>query len=195
MLSQGVPMLLAGDEMGRTQGGNNNAYCQDNEVSWLDWAAVDDDLLEFSSRLIAVRRAHRVFRRRRFFQGQPIMGEDIDDIGWFTPKGVPMSDDDWQTGSNRSIGVFLNGEALPGQGPRGERLVDDSFFVAFNASDDDEEFLLPDETYGIAWSVVLDTEPDDVRLGFPHRSDRIFTAGTPVRVAARSTVLLERLED
>ena len=151
MLSQGVPMLLGGDEMGRTQGGNNNAYCQDNEVSWYDWSAVDHDLLDFTRRLVSLRRAHRVFRRRRFFQGQPIMGEHIDDIGWFTPKGVPMSDDDWQTGSNRSIGVFLNGEALPGQGPRGERLADDSFFVAFNASDGDEEFHLPDETYGTAW--------------------------------------------
>jgi isoamylase len=195
MLSQGVPMLLGGDEMGRTQGGNNNAYCQDNETSWYDWAAVDTDLLGFTSRLVALRLSHRVFRRRRFFQGQRIMGEHIDDIGWFTPKGMPMSASDWQTGSNRSIGVFLNGEALPGQGPRGERLVDHSFYVAFNASDTDEEFLLPDETYGSAWNVVLDTEPDDVQKALPRRHERICTAGAPVRVAARSTVLLERLED
>ncbi len=195
LLSQGVPMLLGGDEMGRTQGGNNNAYCQDNEVSWYDWSAVDHDLLDFTRQLVALRRAHRVFRRRRFFQGQPIMGEHIDDIGWFTPKGVPMSDDDWQTGSNRSIGVFLNGEALPGQGPRGERLTDDSFFVAFNASDGDEEFHLPDETYGTAWSVRLDTGPDDTVVAFPRKGERVYTAGTPVSVTSRSTVVLQRLED
>ena len=148
-------------------------YCQDNEVSWYDWSAVDHDLLEFTRRLVALRRAHPVFRRRRFFQGRPIMGEHIDDIGWFTPKGVPMSDDDWQTGSNRSIGVFLNGEALPGQGPRGERLVDDSFFVVFNASDGDEEFHLPDETYGTAWSVCSTPSPTTCRSRFPRRRERI----------------------
>ena len=194
MLSQGVPMLLGGDELGRTQQGNNNAYCQDTEVSWYDWAAVDHDLLEFTSRLIELRRNHRVFRRRRFFQGQPIMGEHIDDIGWFTPKGDPMSESDWQTGSNRSIGVFLNGDALPGQGPRGERLEDDSFFVAFNASDADEGFRIPGPTYGSAWSVVLDTGLDDVLLAFPRRRERVCTAGAEVLVMSRSTIVLRRLE-
>ncbi len=194
MLSQGVPMLLGGDELGRTQSGNNNAYCQDNEVSWYDWEHVDEDLLEFTRRLVAMRHRHRTFRRRRFFQGRPIMGEDIDDIGWFTPKGTPMSDVDWQTGTNLCIGVFLNGEALPGQGPRGERLVDSSFYAAFNASPEDIEFVLPDETYGTMWGVVLDTQHDDVLLAFPRRRERACRAGEPLRVLSRSVLMLRRLE-
>ncbi len=194
LLSQGVPMLLGGDEIGRTQHGNNNAYCQDNELSWYGWATADSDLLEFTSRLIRLRRAHRVFTRRRFFQGQPIMGEDIDDIGWFTPFGTPMGDHDWETGSNRCIGVFLNGEALLGRGPRNERIIDDSFFVIFNASADDVEFTLPEDHYGPAWTIVLDTAPDDVEAAFPLGPDGVHRAGTPVKVVSRSVMLLRRLD-
>jgi len=194
LLSQGVPMLLGGDEIGRTQQGNNNAYCQDNELSWYGWAAADSDLLEFTSRLIRLRRAHRVFTRRRFFQGQPIMGEDIDDIGWFTPSGPPMAESDWQTGSNRCIGVFLNGAGLPGRGPRNERIIDDSFFVIFNASADDVEFTLPEDHYGPAWTMVLDTAPDDVEAAFPLGPDGVHRAGTPVKVVSRSVMLLRRLD-
>jgi glycogen operon protein len=105
-----------------------------------------------------------------------------------------MSDDDWQTGANRSIGVFLNGDALPGQGPRGERLADDSFYVAFNASDEDETFRLPDEGYGSAWSVALDTGLDDVLLAVPRRRERVCTAAADVQVMARSTIVLRRIE-
>jgi len=195
MLSQGVPMLLGGDESGRTQRGNNNAYCQDNEISWFDWTSVDEDLLEFTSRLIAIRRAHRVFRRRHFFQGQPIMGEDIADIGWFTHKGLRMSDGDWATGDNLCIGVFLNGESLPGTGPRGERLVDESFYVAFNAAADEVELVLPDDGYGMTWTVELDTEPDDVELAFPPVGARCHAAGARLRLGARSSLLLRRLDD
>jgi isoamylase len=194
MLSQGVPMLLGGDEIGRTQHGNNNAYCQDDELSWYDWASVDEDLLEFTRRLVQLRHDHGVFRRGRFFQGRPIKGDDIDDIGWFTPRGEPMSDADWQTGSNRSIGIFLNGEALLGRGAQGERVIDDSFFAAFNADADDVDFRLPDETYGSAWCVALDTSQDDVVQAFPRRRERICIAGTPVTVPGRSVVLLRRLE-
>ena len=194
MLSQGVPMLLGGDELGRTQRGNNNAYCQDNEVSWYDWTAVDAELLEFTSLLIALRRKHRVFRRRHFFQGQPIMGEDIADIGWFTHKGLRMSDSDWSTSDNLCIGVFLNGEGLPGQGPRGERLVDKSFYVAFNSSGDDVELILPDDTHGATWSVRLDTEPDEVESAFPRRGERLHPAGDALRLGGRSMLLLQRVD-
>ena len=194
LLSQGVPMLLGGDELGRTQQGNNNAYCQDNEISWYDWSAVDEDLLTFTSRLVHLRRAHRVFRRRRFFQGQPIMGHDIDDIGWFTAFGTPMSDGDWQTGTNRCIGVFLNGEAIPGRGPRNERIVDHSFFAVFNASDENVAFVLPDDTYGAAWTMVLDTAPDDADLAFPPGRDGVTGAGETLEVTSRSVVLLRRLD-
>ncbi|MCD9623515.1 glycogen debranching protein GlgX [Rhabdothermincola salaria] len=195
LLSQGVPMLLGGDEIGRTQHGNNNAYCQDDELSWYDWSAVDEDLLEFTSRLINLRHTHRVFRRRKFFQGQPIMDEHIDDIGWFTPAGTPMSTSDWQTGTNLCVGVFLNGEALPGRGPRGERLTDASFFAVFNAWDDTVEFRLPDETYGPVWTTVLDTAHDDPNLAFPRKGEHRFIARAPVSVIARSVVLLRRLSD
>jgi isoamylase len=193
-LSQGVPMLLGGDELGRTQWGNNNAYCQDDEISWYDWSAVDEDLLEFTSRLIQLRHGHRVFRRRKFFQGQPIMGEHIDDIGWFTTAGTPMNPADWQTGSNRCVGVFLNGDALPGRGPRNERLFDDSFFAMFNAWDEDVAFRLPDDTYGGVWTVVLDTALDDPQDGFPRKGDRRYIAGSPVEVMERSVVVLQRLD-
>ena len=112
LLSQGVPMLSGGDEIGRTQRGNNNAYCQDNEISWHDWDAVDEDLLAFTQRLVALRKAHPVFRRRRFFEGAPAMGSTLDDIGWFRPDGDPMHPDDWHVGHARALSLFLNGNAL-----------------------------------------------------------------------------------
>ena len=132
-LSQGVPMILAGDEMGRTQRGNNNAYCQDNEVSWVDWRDVDEALLAFTRRLIWFRRAHPVLLRRRWFQGRPHHGSGVSDIGWFKPDGLEMSEDEWAAGFSKSLGVFLNGRAIPSRGPRGERILDDSFYVIFNA--------------------------------------------------------------
>jgi len=192
MLSQGVPMLLGGDELGRTQQGNNNAYCQDDEVSWYDWSSVDEAHLAFTRRLIALRHAHQVFRRQRFFQGRPITGDHIRDIGWFTPAGDTMDDGDWQADS-RAIGVFLNGSALPGMGPRGEPLADESFYVAINASDEDVKFRLPDESYGTAWTVNLDTFPDDLDQAFPRPSERVHLAGTAVPAVARSVLLLRRL--
>ena len=130
--SQGVPMLLAGDELGRTQGGNNNAYCQDNEVSWVDWslAAGQADQLEFVCELAAFRRDHPVFRRRRFFQGGPQGGDGVADIAWLTPSGREMGDGDWNTPSARAMTVFLNGDAITEPGPHGERVRGDSFLHA-----------------------------------------------------------------
>jgi glycogen operon protein len=157
MLSQGVPMLLAGDELGRTQQGNNNAYNQDNEISWVDWESADTDLLEFTKRLIAMRRCHRVFRRRRWFQGRPIHGSGVTDIGWFRPDGTEMDDEDWRAGHAKSLGVFLNGEQMDSTDPRGDPVVDDSFYILFNAHQERLDFRIPGEEWGKRWVKVLET--------------------------------------
>ena len=133
LLSQGVPMLLGGDEIGRTQGGNNNAYCQDNETSWFDWEAADEGLLDFTRRLVAFRARHPVFRRRGWFYGREIRG--CEEIAWLRPDGGEMGDEDWTSGRPLSVGVFLNGEAILSPDARGRRIVDDSFFLLFNAQD------------------------------------------------------------
>jgi len=192
-LSQGVPMLLGGDELGRTQGGNNNGYAQDNEVSWYDWAAADEDLLEFTRRLSRFRRVHPVFRRRKWFQGRPIMGETAGDITWFTPEGTPMTKADWQVSYARSLAVFLNGEAIPSRGPRGERVVDDSFFAVFNAFDDELAFRLPGIGFCLSWTTVIDTAADDAATAIPSGvpTGEYLLAGTEVRVAGRSVVVLQ----
>ena len=179
LLSQGVPMLLAGDEMGRTQRGNNNAYCQDNEISWVDWGTAGEPpaagaparrggpaaqgtnqaRLEFVCWLVRFRADHPVFRRRRFFQGQDIRGVpgQLRDIAWFTPAGQEMTDADWQAGSAKSLAVFLNGDAISEPGWRGEPIRSDSFLLLFNASELAVEFTLPPPRYGALWSKVLDT--------------------------------------
>jgi glycogen operon protein len=154
LLSQGVPMLLGGDEIGRTQQGNNNAYCQDNEISWYDWERVDEDLLDFTKQLIALRRDHPVFRRRRWFSGRPIRGTA--DVGWFKPDGTEMNDSDWDAGFARSVGLFLNGEAIHTPDERGQRVVDDSFLVVFNAHDESLPWTLPISLRG-RWQVAADS--------------------------------------
>jgi glycogen operon protein len=162
LLSQGVPMLLAGDEMGRTQRGNNNAYCQDNEISWVDWAvrAEDDQALyDYVRTLIKLRADHAVFRRRRFFRGLPARGgrNRLGDIAWFTLAGEEMTGDDWDAGFAKSLTVFLNGRAISEPDRRGERVQDDSFLLLFNASEEDLRFVIPPRRYGPRWSKVLDT--------------------------------------
>ena len=156
-LSQGVPMLLAGDEIGRSQGGNNNAYCQDNEVSWIDWLGGDAALREFTRRLIALRRAHPVFRRRRWFQGRSIRGSDLTDIGWFRPDGTRMAEEDWRVTSAAGMGVFLNGDGIESRDVQGYRIRDDSFFVLLSASPKPLDFVLPRELASDKWQVVFDT--------------------------------------
>ncbi len=189
LLSQGVPMILGGDELGRTQAGNNNAYAQDNEISWYDWDAADADLLTFTCRLTELRRDHPVFRRRKWFQGRPIMGEKADDIEWFTPDGNTMTEDDWQVNYARSIGVFLNGDAISALGTRGQRVLDDSFYAAFNAYEEPLDFVLPDASYAENWIVVLDTQPDDLELAFPVDPPEL-KARDHVTVGGRAVVLL-----
>ena len=175
MLSQGVPMLLSGDELGRTQGGNNNAYCQDNEISWIDWESADQDLLYFTLSLLAFRRAHPVFRRRRWFQGQPLHGRDTRDIAWFTPGGVEMSERDWSVGFAKSLMMFLNGKAIPSRGSRGEAIVDDTFLLCFNAHYETMPFTAPDVVYGDRWIRVIDTaDPDLSQRHEPTEAGRTF---------------------
>jgi glycogen operon protein len=198
-LSQGVPMLLGGDELGRTQGGNNNAYCQDSPVSWYDWAAVDRDLLAWTQRLIALRQAHPVFRRRRFFQGRPLRrpgpdapGPEIDhlpDIAWFRPDGGEMTDSDWEVGYAKSLAVFLNGAGLPDPDIHGRPLVDNSFYLLFNAWDEEIDFVLPDARWTALWEVVLDSA-NGVAFAAPPSGAR-FRAGHAIRVSGHRLVVLQ----
>jgi glycogen operon protein len=185
-VSEGVPMLSHGDEMGRTQRGNNNTYCQDNEISWIDWSAIDEDLLAFTRRLAELRRQHPIFRRRRFFDGRPTRrGDRLPDIAWFTPDGRLMTEDDWESGFGRSIAVFLNGEGIPDLDARGQRLTDDSFLLCFCAHDAAIEFTMPGEEFCTGWEIVLDTMSDDAE-------GKIVPAGQPVSVGPRALVVLQR---
>ncbi|HEX6232772.1 MAG TPA: glycogen debranching protein GlgX [Jiangellaceae bacterium] len=170
LLSQGVPMLLHGDELGRTQRGNNNAYCQDNEISWVDWTPSSDgaQLREFTEYVARLRASHPVFRRRRFFHGRPVRGSrrGLTDIEWLRLTGERMQEDDWAAGLARSVTVFLNGDAITEPGPRGEKLRDDSFLLLFNGERSDLVFALPGVAFGTRWEVVLDTatpQVDDAR--------------------------------
>jgi isoamylase len=190
VLSQGVPMFLYGDEMGRTQGGNNNAYCQDNYISWLDWSLRDENLtlLGFARRLMDFRRRHPVFRRRKWFRGRAIRGEGVSDIGWFDPDGHEMTERQWADGSVKSIGVFLNGDEIPDPGPRGGRITDDSFLLLFNAHHEAMAFTLPTGRWGEAWSEVIDT--CDPLVDAP---DSVYKAGEEISVEGRSVVVLSRV--
>jgi isoamylase len=183
LLSQGVPMLLGGDEIGRTQGGNNNAYCQDDEISWFAWDAVDESLRDFVRRVIALRRDHPVFRRRHWFQGRPIRGTV--DIGWFRSDGTEMDDADWDSGFARSVGLFLNGETIPERDPRGQHVTDDSFLVILNAHDERLDWTLPTQ-WGERWQVVVDTSGD-------LEPERESNPDKPLPVTARSVVVLTRI--
>ena len=157
-LSQGVPMLLAGDEMGRTQQGNNNAYCQDNTISWVDWsqAAAEQETLQFTETLAGLRRDHPVFRRRRFFRGQ-VPGAEKGDIVWLTPAGEVMTDADWDASYAKSLAAFLNGDAISEPDPRGGKITDASFLLLFNAHSKPLTFTLPEAGYAAGWEVIIDT--------------------------------------
>ncbi|OBK66998.1 glycogen debranching protein GlgX [Mycobacterium sp. 1165178.9] len=164
LLSQGVPMICHGDELGRTQNGNNNGYCQDNELTWIDWESADTGLLEFTRSISALRAEHPVFRRRRFFSGKPLgrRGQDgLPDIAWFTPEGAEMTDEDWGAGFAKSVTVFLNGHGIPDRDARGQRVLDDSFLLCFNAHYEPIEFTLPPKEFGASWQVVVFTGPDE----------------------------------
>jgi len=187
LLSQGVPMIAHGDELGRTQQGNNNVYCQDNELSWIDWQTADTDLIEFTRTVSALRGAHPVFRRRRFFSGSPVRkrgGDGLPDIAWFAPDGSEMSDEDWDSGFAKSIAVYLNGQGIPDLDDRGQRVTDDSFVMFFNAHHEPIEFVLPAEQFGAAWVTEIDTAAASDDEAPTHG------AGAKVSVDARSVVVL-----
>jgi isoamylase len=160
-LSQGVPMLTAGDEMGRTQGGNNNAYCQDNPISWIDWENVDGELLNFTRSLIRFCHEHAVFRRRGWFQGRTLHDaqrkESLADIAWFRVSGDEMEDEHWDEATANVLGIFLNGEGIATPDDRGRRIVDDSFYLMFNAGHEPTKFCFPERRWGRSWSLVFDT--------------------------------------
>ena len=183
-LSQGVPMLLAGDEISRTQQGNNNAYCQDNEISWFNWKEADKDLLIFTQKLIKLRKHHPVFCRRRWFKGQPIKGVGLEDIAWFLPDGSEMSEENWQQDYAKSLAVFLNGRGLRAVDAKGEHIVDDSFYIIFNASHFALSYTLPSERFGQSWQKILDTSEGFIE-------DKIaYAPGESVQVHGNSIVLL-----
>ncbi|PUZ25907.1 glycogen debranching enzyme GlgX [Chitinophaga parva] len=187
-LSQGVPMIVAGDECGRTQQGNNNAYCQDNEISWINWTRADVELLSFTRHLIQLRINHPAFHRRRWFQGQPIRARAAEDIAWFTPEGQEMGQEQWDAAFAKSVGIFLNGHGLHAVGPHGEQMIDDSFYIIFNAHHDALDFMLPEPKYGKQWCVMLDTD----KATLPEKdSSPVCKSGETIPVAGRSIVLLK----
>jgi isoamylase len=186
LISQGVPMMLAGDEIGRTQRGNNNAYCQDNDVSWLDWSEADTEFLEFTRAMIRMRGQHRVFRRRKWFTGLVRAGSKIKDIGWFRFDGNEMTIGDWSAGFAKSLAVFLNGSSVDDD-QNGDANIDDSYYVIFNAGADALDFVMPARTWGRRWIRILDTtEP------LPREAEDQIQAGGKVHVAGRAMVILWR---
>jgi glycogen operon protein len=192
MLSQGTPMIAHGDEFGRTQNGNNNVYCQDSELSWMDWSLVDKnaDLLAFARRVSTLRKRHPVFRRRRFFEGEPIRtGDEVRDIAWLNPSSREMTHEDWGESIHKCVAVFLNGEAISAPNARGERVVDDSFLLCFNAGEDPVEFVTPNTDYAKEWTVELDTnEPTGRKEG----ADQVVTAEEKVSLPSRSLLVLRK---
>ena len=190
LLSQGVPMLLGGDEISRTQQGNNNAYAQDNEISWFDWSLDrrKRQLLSFTRSLIRLFAQHPVLRRRRFFQGRQIRGSRVKDLTWYAPDGTEMTDEQWDAPGVKTLGVQYAGDAIDERGPRGERIVDDTFLIILNADERPVAFTLPNHEAAKRWEVVFDT----VHPTFSGAQGE-FDAGTPYRVAERSVVCLRRL--
>jgi glycogen operon protein len=184
-------MLLGGDERGRSQYGNNNAWCQDNEISWFEWKPSDasDELYAFTRRLIALRHHHPVFRRESFLIGSDEAdAAELPDAWWFRRDGLKMTKSDWQTGEP-VLGLFLNGEAIPTPGPRGERIVDDSFLALFNACPDERTFTLPRARLGEAWELELSTAEPGAAAG-----SASFAARSKVTLLGRSLVLLKRAD-
>jgi glycogen operon protein len=190
LLSQGVPMLLGGDEIMRTQRGNNNAYCQDNEISWIDWNLDDraQRMLAWTKRLIDLRERHPVFRRGDFLTGEERLGSGAPDVWWFRPDGRKMAQRNWRDGSTQTLGVFLNGSEIPTQTAQGAPVIDDSFLLLFNAGAEAVVFTLPAVAYGRRWTNELATSEPDAEAG-----SAVFPARGVVPVEGRSLVLLRRI--
>jgi glycogen operon protein len=191
LLSQGVPMICHGDELGRTQQGNNNVYCQDNELSWIDWSTADTELMAFTQKVSELRANHPVFRRRRFFSGRPVRqrgAPGLPDIAWFAPDGSEMTDEDWESGFAKSIAVYLNGQGIPDLDVRGQRITDDSFLLCFNAYHEPIEFAMPAAEFGRAWLPVINTADDD-------DARESVTAGVKIEVAGRAVLVLQAVNE
>jgi len=190
LLSQGVPMISHGDELGRTQNGNNNGYAQDNETTWVHWDQVDHPLVEFTAALARLRRDHPTFRRGRFFNGRPVRREEgmpVPDIAWLRPDGTQMQPEDWESGFGRAIGVFLNGRGIRERDRRGTEISDLHFFVLFNAGDEPLDFTIPRAAFGPQWEIVIDT------AGMPE-GDGTRRGGDIVPLQEKSLVVLREYE-
>jgi glycogen operon protein len=189
LLSIGTPMLLGGDEFGRSQGGNNNAWCQDSEISWFDWNLTDEqrELLDFTRRVIALRHDHAAFRRTNFLAGQDLEGSGIPDAWWFRPDGRRMTQRDWNREDGHIVGVFLNGDELREVDDHGRPIVDDSFLLLFNAHYEDVDFKLPNERFGAVWCSELSTAEPEQEAGALR-----FDARATMTVPSRSVVVLRR---
>jgi glycogen operon protein len=183
-------MLLGGDEIGRTQGGNNNGWCQDSEISWYDWTESPEknQLREFTRRLIRLRRDHPVFRRNTFLRGQQVKESGLPDVWWFRADGNKMTRRDWQ-GGEHVLGMFLNGKEISTPGPRGEDVEDDSFILLFNAEGEDRTVTLPRRRFGAQWALELSTADPEAEPGASRHGAR-----TEVQVIARSIVVLKRVQ-
>ncbi|MEQ4547638.1 MAG: glycogen debranching enzyme, partial [Nocardioides kribbensis] len=195
LLSQGVPMLLHGDEAGRTQDGNNNTYAQDSEIAWMHWDRLDEPLVEFTASVARLRAEHPTFRRKRFFTGNEVRsddGERLDDIVWLHTEGRPMGDGDWEAGDAeggcRAIGMYLNGQGIAGLDARGQRIVDDHFLLYFHPCAEDVEVTLPPGEYAERWSVVIDTAGS-------HERGQALDAGAALPLTGRSVVVLQQHAD
>lgn len=185
LLSQGMPMLRGGDEIGHSQQGNSNAYCQDNELSWLQWEKADEELLAFTRQLIALRKMHPVLSRKRWIgDTRP----DIQEIEWLLPDGNVMTEAHWQQPEARAIGIYLNGNSLPSWNGNEKEHADDHFYILFNASDQDISFTIPNEKYGTNWHLILDT-----RVGFHKKADKVLLPGNTIDVGGRSVRVLQCL--
>lgn len=191
LLSQGVPMIAHGDELGRTQQGNNNTYAQDSELSWINWESMDTPLMEFTAAVNTLRAEHPTFRRRRFFDGRPVRrgeGEALPDIVWLNEDGSPMTQDDWDTPVSRSLGVFLNGQGISGRDARGERITDLNFLLYFNAHEEAVKVTLPSSEYAPMWDEVIDTAGEFADSGS-------IPAEAKITIAAKSMVVLRAHEE
>ncbi|MFC5502024.1 glycogen debranching protein GlgX [Lysinimonas soli] len=186
LLSQGVPMILHGDELGRTQSGNNNGYAQDSELTWVHWDRADQGLIDFTAAIARLRREHPTFRRSRFFDGRPIVraqGEPLPDVEWLTPDGSAMTPEDWESGFGRTLGMYLNGQGIHGVDARGQRVTDVAFIVYYSAHDQPVPLVLPDADHAVGWDIIVDTSG-------AHVDGEVLTAGSACRVGAHSILVL-----
>jgi isoamylase len=188
-LSQGVPMMVAGDELGRTQLGNNNTYCQDNEVSWINWETADQDLLKFTSKLIHLRQNHAIFSRKNWFRGQPVRANGLEDIAWFLPDGSKMEEKHWNEGGAKSVAIYLNGHGLHTVDEDGVKIIDDNFYVIFNSHFETIEYKIPGPEYGSQWKLIINTSSlNEEEKESGYNPDDIIPVG------GRSVVLLQNFK-